>query len=333
MSSEQALQAEIDVLKSRVADTTELYVQACYLLFFQHATTPSVTKLYQLIKKGSMTTVSEAVREFWSQLRDKSRIMVDHGGLPDDVRVFAGEMLGELWRRALGAAEDIAGKLKEEAEAALAHSQREVAEADRARLVAEDELREVRAQLTQQQEVRAGLIQKLATATGNAEALNRELQAQRDQVQAAQQALTAARTDFARELDKAREDVRSAESRFADMEKRAMVEIDRHRTEGKGLRKQLEEAQQKLTDATQRHESSLGDVREKLARVQGAYDAVSSERDRSRKENDELRARLASATADMERLQRSAQALKDRQGVNGRFPKKALRKNKAQASS
>ncbi|GAB3552032.1 hypothetical protein GCM10027343_37040 [Noviherbaspirillum agri] len=52
------------------------------LLFFRYGITPTTNKLYQLVRKGSMSAPAEALNKFWEDLRDKSRVRIEHRDLP-----------------------------------------------------------------------------------------------------------------------------------------------------------------------------------------------------------------------------------------------------------
>ncbi|WP_404303320.1 DNA-binding protein [Alicycliphilus denitrificans] len=87
------------------------------LLFFRHGITPTANKLYQLVRKGSMSAPAEALTKFWETLREKSRIRIEHPDLPEPLREAAGEMVGALWQRAQAVAQEALVQLREEARA------------------------------------------------------------------------------------------------------------------------------------------------------------------------------------------------------------------------
>jgi hypothetical protein len=62
--------------------------------------TPTANKLYQFVRKGSMSAPAEALNRFWQMLRDKSRVRIEHPDLPEELRDAAGEAMGALWQRA-----------------------------------------------------------------------------------------------------------------------------------------------------------------------------------------------------------------------------------------
>ena len=53
MSIESEIQSEVEALRERFNDTKALYREVCALLFFRHDITPTTSKLYQYVRKGS----------------------------------------------------------------------------------------------------------------------------------------------------------------------------------------------------------------------------------------------------------------------------------------
>lgn len=115
-ATESDLQAEIDALRPAYPDTQDLYREVCVVLFFRHGITPTANKLYQLVRKGSMSAPAEALSRFWETMREKSRIRIEHPDVPDALREVAGELVGALWQRAQAAAQDALAQLRTEAQ-------------------------------------------------------------------------------------------------------------------------------------------------------------------------------------------------------------------------
>lgn len=64
LSSENAIVASVAELRERFPRTQDLYREVCVLLFFRHGITPTANKLYQLVRKGSMSAPTEALNHF-----------------------------------------------------------------------------------------------------------------------------------------------------------------------------------------------------------------------------------------------------------------------------
>ena len=76
MSEESEIQAEVEALRERFSDTKALYREVCALLFFRYGITPTASKLYQHVRKGSMSAPAEALAKFWEELRSKARVEI-----------------------------------------------------------------------------------------------------------------------------------------------------------------------------------------------------------------------------------------------------------------
>ncbi|MDB0554309.1 DNA-binding protein, partial [Ralstonia solanacearum] len=156
---DQALQADIAALRGRSTDTRELYREVCALLFFRYGITPTANKLYSLVRKGSMSTPTDVLNRFWQDLREKTRIKIDHPELPDAMKQVAAEAVLTIWQAASSAAATELAALRAEArhqthEAETARD-RAAAESEAARLTTaatQSQLDTIRAQFTELQE-------------------------------------------------------------------------------------------------------------------------------------------------------------------------------------
>src|ERR1700736_5302218 len=101
-SDETRLAADIERLKAEFLKTRELYREVCALLFFRFGLTPTANRLYQLVKRGSMSTPTAVLAEFWVELREKSRVRIEHPDLPAELQAAAGELVASLWAREIG---------------------------------------------------------------------------------------------------------------------------------------------------------------------------------------------------------------------------------------
>ncbi|WP_211709040.1 DNA-binding protein, partial [Paraburkholderia aspalathi] len=242
LSPDAALAAEIERLKGAFPKTRELYREVCALLFFRHGITPTANRLYQLVRRGSMGTPTAVLGEFWAELREKSRVRIDHPDLPTDLGAAAGELVATLWTRATASAEAALDALRAELEAQQVEAQQSV-------VAARDELGRTETALEQrtaallaaQVEIRE--LDK-AQAEGHAQrkALEAELERMRAGLAARDRELVEAREGFARELAKQREAAERAEDRLRATEKRALLEIDRERNTATKLQKELDDA-------------------------------------------------------------------------------------------
>ncbi|MEM5372944.1 DNA-binding protein [Paraburkholderia azotifigens] len=280
-SDDARLAAEIDRLKAAFPKTRELYREVCALLFFRFGQPPTANRLYQLVKRGSMGTPAAVLGEFWAELREKSRVRIEHPDLPADLGAAAGELVATLWARATASAQA-------ELEALRAEVEDHRAEADQRVAAARDELGRTEtalesrtaALLAAQVEVRE--LEK-AQAEGKAarQALDAEISRLKAEAAARDRELEKVREGFSRDLEKLRETAERADERLRATEKRALLEIDRERNSVAKLQKEIDEItkradrrdaeRQRAVEALQ---AQLGDARHQAGVLQGRLDAV-----------------------------------------------------------
>src|SRR5471032_1642702 len=278
---EAQLHAEIEQLRTQFPRTQELYREVCVLLFFRHGITPTANRLYQLVKKGSMSVPAEALARFWATLREKSRVRIEHPDLPAELQSATGELAAALWTRAVDIAQD-------QLAAAQLEAQRSVADAQARQAQAEAEHDQVRQELTGSASALDGaqtriieLEQALAISVAAASTLEEQLQHAKQGEQLLQRALETARHDFASELDKLRVDGKGAQERLKAAETRALLEIDRERQAAARLQKELDAATRKAEqgsnrqrDDVQQLQGQLGDLRQQAGVLEGNLDAL-----------------------------------------------------------
>jgi chromosome segregation ATPase len=284
LSPDAALPAELERLKAEFPKTRELYREVCALLFFRHGITPTANRLYQLVRRGSMSTPTQVLGEFWTELREKSRVRIEHPDLPADLGAAAGELVATLWTRATASAEAALDTLCTEVEAQRADAQQSV-------IAARDELGRVETALEQrtaallaaQVEVRE--LEK-AQAEGHAQrqALEAEVERTRSALAARDRELVEVREGFSSDLEKQREAAERAEDRLRATEKRALLEIDRERNTATKLQKELDDATRRADRKDDEHrraletmQAQLGDARHQAGVLQGRLDAVQAE--------------------------------------------------------
>lgn len=291
---ERQLSLEIERLREQFPHTQDLYREVCVLMFFRHGTTPTANKLYQLVRKGSMSAPAEALATFWENLREKSRVRIEHPDLPPALKTAAGELTAALWASAQHLAQDTLAAFRLDAQLAV-----ETATLERACAQAERDAGQVR--LQEQQTIGAearhrivALEQQLAGETATRLALATQLQQSKDdamtQQQVQHQQLLQARQEFTVDLDLLRAANRLADERSRATETRALLEIDRERTMAAKLQKELDgvraAAIQATIQAVERHRSDvaalqqqLGDLRQQAGVAQGHLQAAIANRD------------------------------------------------------
>ena len=276
MTDEARLQADIESLRPRFPDTQDLYREVCTVLFFRYGITPTANKLYQYIRKGSMSAPAEALAKFWEDLREKSRVRIEHPDLPDTLKSAAGELVAALWTQAQSAAQDGLEIFRSEAQATVLEAQTAQASAENVQattLLERDQAQQATMAATERIQY---LERDLAVERASRETLASQLATAKRQQVAIEATLAETRRDYAAELEKHRAALERTEERFEASEKRALLEIDRERTTAVKLQKDLIQSRQSLQDAEERHrtevaqiQAALGDAQQKSGLTEG----------------------------------------------------------------
>ena len=318
LPDEARLAAEIDRLKAVFPKTRELYREVCALLFFRFGITPTANRLYQLVKRGSMSTPTQVLGEFWVELREKSRVRIEHPDLPAELQAAAGELVATLWTKSTTSAQAALEALRTDAEAEKASARNEVASLQ-AELVRTETALEQRTGALLAAQVRIQELEQ-AQAAGEAtrQALETEIARQEDEIGARDRALVQARADFSEELGKLRASAGLAEERLRAAEKRALLEIERERVASARLQKELEAATRRAEqgEIRQREEiqalqAQLGDARHRAGVVEGNLEALRSSIAIDANDLDVLRLQLATAVANQSTEQKRLRSSTD----------------------
>jgi chromosome segregation ATPase len=298
-TTEKRLLAEIEALRVQYPDTQDLYREVCVILFFRHGITPTANKLYQLVRKGSMSAPADALNRFWETLREKSRMRIEHPDLPESLRDAAGEMVGALWQRAQAEAKSTLSALQEEAEARVQGAQSDAEEALQKLQGVETALDAARQEgMGLQQQVNE-LQASLARAQGEMAAQQRQIDLAMAQRQELQQALATARDQFTRELEQQRTASAAAEERHAAGMKRMLLDVDRERVQTTKIQKELEQSRRTLSEQVEHHRTQLAErqkqvetLRHRNGELEGIVVELRGQRDQMGSEIDSLRQRV-----------------------------------------
>jgi chromosome segregation ATPase len=283
-----SMQAEVDLLRERFPRTSDLYREACAVMFFRYGVTPTTNSLYQLVRKGSMSAPSEALKSFWRDLRERARVDVQHASLPEEIKQAAGQLIGDMWLLAQKAADESIAALRQTA----------AVERDAA-LSANKGLEERIVHLEVQAQGVAGelasanrTIDKQREELGAASAAEQRLAVRLDEAGAEAEALrdqiTSLMSAHAAETEKLTERVLQAEYRYTDLAKRALSDVDRERTAGAKLRKQLDDERRasslrvdEIQSEAQRAQLELARQGKELTAFATKAELVADERDRA----------------------------------------------------
>lgn len=281
LSQEAEIAYEIDRLRGEFPKTQDLYREVCVLLFFRYGVTPTTNRLYQLVRKGSMSAPGAALNAFWKQLRDSSRVSIVAPEVPERLREAAGQLVVAFWKDAQQAAEDAFS-------AHRAETQTHVDEA-RMALSAADELVESRRQLLERKEVELAaekrtnleLVSQVSAQKNEIELLEDEVAVAKRETAAISTRLEEAYGMHAKEIQATNAAAAQLRDRLVADERRFLLELDRERTATAKVQKLLasEQASRRLEveklhgEASALH-SDAGSLRQSIGLLEGQLKAA-----------------------------------------------------------
>lgn len=306
MNTEAEIQSDIEALRGRFSDTKALYREACALLFFRYGITPTASKLYQYVRKGSMGAPAEALTKFWDDLRSKARVEIDHPDLPPELKTTAAEAIAGIWRQATAAARAEMAAMRIEIQSELERSHDDQCRARKAVEDAQAVGAALQLQLSDTQEAHRQAhgdleVERRTHAAAAARLL--ELQRHFDEARLQQESL---RRNFSADLAKAREAVDTANARADAAERRALLEIDQERQSRVKLEKQLEAQRVQLTLAEGRHRDAAHEHADAMARLQVKIDATQVSERRLADQTDDMSATLQVTKQQLDSAQQEA---------------------------
>lgn len=289
------IQADIEALKSHFTNTQELYREVAAVLFFRYGLTPTANKLYQLVRKGSMTAPAEALNRFWADLREKSRVRIEAPGLPEELTRQAGSLLAALWDLAQSQAQDSLAHFRNDKEEQLIALR---LERDTA-LTAETASRNAHEALVRSN---AQLEDKLAASAAAKLALEIKLAASDEERDRLQQVITESRASFSQELEKVRASLHAIEARSEAEIKRYLLEIDRERMLATKAGKELNEAKAKMEKQQAADKAAISKLQDQVSSLRETSGSLQGQLVQLKKQYSENQKKLTSANAKLSKV-------------------------------
>lgn len=212
-----------------------------------------------------MSAPAEALAKFWENLREKSRVRIEHPDLPDALKLAAGELVAGLWTQARSAAQEDLTTFRSEAQAAVSAAQtaQASAESERGTALLERDLAQEAIKFATDRVLQ--LERDFAAECASKAALVSQLETAGRQQASLEAALAETRRDFSAELEKNRQALLRSEERCDATEKRALLEIDRERTTSAKLQKDLAQSRQHQQDADEQRRIEVAQLQADLS--------------------------------------------------------------------
>lgn len=290
MTDEARLQADIEALRPKFPDTQDLYREVSVILFFRYGITPTANKLYQLVRKGSMSAPAEALAKFWDNLREKSRVRIEHPDIPQALQEAAGELTAKLWQQARAQADEACAAIRLEAAQQVEAASLAVEQAQQREALLRQDVAAAQAQAAALSDQIRVLEQRLAHDDGLRQGLFQQIEQ-----------ITAQRQELVDHVEAAR----AAERHAVDGHRRLLVEIDRERVLAGRLQKELDALKAATAQAATVHADKLAQASRQLEEL--------------RQHNAGLEVNLATLRAEHEHLQRVTPAGADERRQSSRL--------------
>lgn len=246
--NEQQLQIEIDALKADFPETKDIYREACVLLFFRYGITPTANKLYQYVRRGSMSAPADALNKFWLELREKSRVRIERPDIPENIAAVAGDLVANLWNESQKAAQAGFSNLVDNATSEILLFKMQAEKANENTEKVEALLDQTQTELKSTQK-RLSETDYLLSANTNALAKQENafnaLKIERDNLSAT---IIDLKASFSTDLANIGLALNKAEQQYRGLEEKSLLELDRSRQQIKKLEKEINNLRLKSTN-------------------------------------------------------------------------------------
>lgn len=295
LDTETRIANDVAVIKSQFSKRAELSREVCSLLFFRYGIQPTANLVYGHTRKGSMTDITRDVAAFWNEVREKSKVSVKAGGVPEDLLQAFGEMASQAWEMALTTSEKNfeakQGEIEQEFAqqnliASTANEQRQLAELHAEQAAQALELAEAKLVEAEQQ---------LAVVTAEKDAAIQNAENWEKQAKDEASARKSAENQFSKNLNAERKARVDAEAFLKESHNQALREVDIARQVNVKLEqkiKQIESAFSLSESKASKYNTALQEQISKLmmqvGELSGQLKSVTSERNRLLKENTKL---------------------------------------------
>ena len=274
--NEQQLQSEINALKPQFPDTKDIYREVCVLLFFRYGITPTANKLYQYVRRGSMSAPAEALNKFWLELRDKSRVRIERPDIPENIAVAAGDLISTLWNEAQNAAQAGFSQLiaKASDEVLLYKGESEISREDlsKIQLILNETEENLKIAIQRASEMEKLNVVDTSTLVAQEKSL-KTLLIEKNELSSS---MVNMKASFSKDITVISQSLNMTEERYTGLEKKSLLELDNLRQQVKKLDKQLSESRNKSASdqslfikSLSKHQSVISELNEKTGILTG----------------------------------------------------------------
>lgn len=282
--NEQQLQNEVEKIKNQFEESKDIYREVCVLLFFRYGITPTANKLYQYVRRGSMSAPADALNKFWLELREKSRVRIERSDIPENIGIAAGDFIATLWNEAQKAAQSGFSELIDNASSEILQFKIQTDTATENTVKTESMLTETQAKLENALKRLSETDYLLLVNTQALTNRENELKALKNANDDLTRVTNEARSSFSRDLEGYSTALLKAEDRYTELERKSLLEVDRSRQQVLKLEKEIQSirkanAADRVTynkTLSQQHKE-IANLQEKLGITSGRFTEVSKQ--------------------------------------------------------
>jgi chromosome segregation ATPase len=229
LNPDDEIRQKIIEMMNQGSSTLEIYKKKCEIIFFQHGIMPTPTRLYALVRKGSMTTPGKAIQEFLAQQREKGRIELDIPEMPESLKTMFTEALKETWRAASQISSATAREQNEQHQRELNRFTQQIEQLGIKNQALESRIDEM-AQILAEKDIHVSELQKeIGEGKTKLSLESNRLAIATDQCEELKKQLDKARRDFIAESHRMSQEHELGIARLKEHENRALMEIERER--------------------------------------------------------------------------------------------------------
>lgn len=296
---EAQIRADVSQLADRFTTRRELSRETASLLFFRYGIYPSAQLVREYTKLGSMGDIGADLDEFWKDIREKSRVRIEAGGLPEDVLLLGGELVMKLYELARQEAKKELEAFRQEARDQVAEAQRQAQEAEQLRQLAVSRANAAEEDAKAAHADREEAERLLAVEQADKEAALATARQWENQAKLEAENREKAERQFSADLHAEREARRQSEEYLHGEVKFVKMQIEAARSTERDLRDRIKavEADKTIMEATLRKQANAlsdenGRLRLEIGELRGKLDTIAAERDRLTSQVAELMERI-----------------------------------------
>lgn len=311
-TAEQQLLLEVEKLRRTQPDTLQLYVALAHRLFFDFDLIPTTNRMYQLVRRGSMSTPARALKIFWEQLRDQAQVRMQKAALPETVLRSAEQLLAQLWDEAVQHSEE-QGQV--ERLQLQIQSQKWIKELDEA-AQAHEQLKQEQANCLQQLAAQTSALQQSRQQASDwqarAQALSVELAESSARHEEQQRQWHSEQRALQERIRVLKQEIQQIEERAQAHEKRALMEIERARQEARVRIDELSQQKQQLQLQLGEIQGRLATQSQQLKQAEQLQKQWQQQLQTTEHECYQLRAQLQQSEQELQRRQAQVRRLEQR---------------------